>query len=198
MSRIIDADWLPDDFPWDEFTWLSKDDLKKQCAKRYLPVSGTKSVLRQRLLDYQRTRTTEVRPCPLRLEFSFPSWGTDYGCSTKPILPIVLVEDLSTFRVCFKMRFTFATHRITNYKGETETFARVQIDFTNKPSCSCGVSKRGLHFEYTLKPQLLADSVYLETFSARSSLPPYRMFVIRFSLPLSYFPGTKADGDICT
>ncbi|EGO59803.1 hypothetical protein NEUTE1DRAFT_121537 [Neurospora tetrasperma FGSC 2508] len=59
MSCIIDADWLPDDFPWDEFTWLSKDDLKKQCAKRYLPVSGTKSVLRQRLLDYQRTHTTE-------------------------------------------------------------------------------------------------------------------------------------------
>ncbi|KAK3485976.1 uncharacterized protein B0T23DRAFT_325487 [Neurospora hispaniola] len=59
MSCIIHADWLPDDFPWDTFTWLSKDNLKKQCAKRYLPVSGTKSVLGQRLLDYQRTHTTE-------------------------------------------------------------------------------------------------------------------------------------------
>ncbi|KAK3491790.1 hypothetical protein B0T13DRAFT_518740 [Neurospora crassa] len=58
MGRLT-ADWLPDDTPWEKLTWFTKDELGKQCAKRSLPVTGTKSVLQQRLLDYQRTHTTE-------------------------------------------------------------------------------------------------------------------------------------------
>ncbi|EAA32814.2 hypothetical protein GE21DRAFT_6549 [Neurospora crassa] len=135
MNRLT-ADWLPDDTPWEKLTWFTKDELRKQCAKRSLPVTGTKSVLQQRLLDYQRTHTTEVRPCPLRLEFPCPL-ETEYGRSAKPTRAIVLVEDLSTFRACLKMRFTFASHQVTHLDGDIETFAKVQVNFTNKPSCSC-------------------------------------------------------------